>query len=366
MNIQHLTDQAVWNSFFESVGAPSFHHSWEWGLFQEASGKEILRLGLFDDNALVAIALVVKIRSKRGAYLFVPHGPLFAIKTHKLTQTVPETDRDRIQIHLKAITDYLTDLAKKEGFWFIRIAPPLARDDDHKQLFLNLGYRTAPIYVHAESMSVLDVTQSEEELLAGMRKNTRYSIRRAQKDGLQVTQHQVVDAADDFLSLYHKTAKREQFQPYSDHSIRSEFEAFDTVSNAVFFISGFHNNPNETIPPEFAQEGLSKKLAASLVIFTSSCGFYHQGASVHTHYPAAYLLQWHSIMEAKRRGCTYYSFHGVFDKGRTPRAWEGLSLFKRGFGGFEVNYLYTQDLIISPKYYFSFLLDSYLNLKRGV
>ena len=356
MNIQEITTISSWNSFYESVGAPSFHHSWEWGLFQQKCGKEILRLGLFDHEKLVAIALVVKVKSKRGKYLFVPHGPLFDIKADKLTQHVNADDRDRIGAQLKVITDYLITLAKQEGFWFIRIAPPLTRDEDHKQLFSSLGYRTAPIYVHAETMSVLDVTQSEDDLMAGMRKKTRPHIRRSIKDGLQVSHHNSVEATHDFLSLYHTTAKREQFQPYSDAYIRYEFESFNTANNAMFFLSGL----------EFAQQGLSKILAGSLVIFTSASGFYHQGASIHTQYPAAYLLQWHSILEAKRRGCNYYSFHGVYDKGRTPRAWEGLSLFKRGFGGFDVNYLYTQDYLISPKYYFSFALDTYLNLKRGV
>jgi len=366
MNIREVTDKTECNAFFERIGAPSFHHSWEWGLFQHHSHKEIIRLGLYDGDRLVAIVLVVKIIAKRGKYLLVPHGPLFNIQSNTLTQYVTETIRARIQTQLAQITDYLIDLAKQEKFWFIRVAPAFNRDESHKKLFSNLGYQKAPIYVHAETMSVLDVTKSEEELMAGMRKNTRYYIRRAIKDGLQVSCHDSVEVADDFLTLYHTTAKREQFQPYSDEYIRHEFEAFNTTHNALFFLSGFHNSPKNIIPPKFAQEGASQILAGSLVIFTSSSGFYHQGASIHTPYPAAYLLQWHSILEAKRRGCHYYSFHGVYDQGRTPRAWKGLSLFKRGFGGIDVTYLYTQDYVISPKYYFSFALDTYLNLKRGV
>ena len=168
------------------------------------------------------------------------------------------------------------------------------------------------------------------------------------------------------MDLYHITADREQFTPYSDAYIKHEFEAFHSAGNAAIFNSGFLNSPKDAMPPEFALEGASQNLAASLIIFSKSSGFYHQGASIHTKYPAAYLLQWHAILEAKRRGCKYYSFHGIHDPGRTPKSWNGLSLFKHGFGGFQVDYLYTQDFIISPMYALSYLSDRYLNLRRGV
>lgn len=366
MNIRTITSKIEWDTFFNHVGAPSFHHSWEWGTFQTLCHNDIERLGLYDNNNLLAIFLVVKIRSKRGKYLFVPHGPLFNIKQHKLTQIVPSQQLKIIGNQLKHIHDHLVEMARKEGFWFIRIAPPMARDSEHRNLFQRLGYKTSPIYVHAETMWVIDVTQSEEEILSHMRKNTRYAIRRADREHISVSSHTTSDGLNDFLNLYHITADREQFTPYSDIYIKHEFDAFNEAKNAMFFVSGFHNSPKYTIPSKFAQEGASQNLAASLVIFSNSSGFYHQGASIHTKYPAAYLLQWHAILEAKRRNCHYYSFHGIHDPGRTPKSWEGLSLFKHGFGGFQVDYLYTQDFIVSPQYYLSYAVDKYLSWRRGV
>lgn len=366
MNIRTITDKSEWDSFYNRVGSPSFHHSWEWGEFQLLCQKEIERLGLYKGANLVAIALVVKIRSKRGNYLFVPHGPLFDIPQAKLTQHIPSHKHTTIQRHLAIIHQHLVAMARTEGFWFIRIAPPMTRDTDHADLFRSLGYQTAPIYVHAETMWVVDVTQSENDILAQMRKNTRYAVRRAQREHISVTSSDSPDALQQFLDLYHITADREQFTPYSDAYIQNELRAFQAADNAVIFNSGFLNSPKDGIPPEFVQEGTSQNLASSLVIFSNSSGFYHQGASIHTKYPAAYLLQWYAILESKRRGCNYYSFHGIHDPGRTPKSWLGLSLFKHGFGGFQVDYLYTQDFIISPLYTLSNLSDRYLNWRRGV
>ncbi|PIZ64589.1 hypothetical protein CO051_05760 [Candidatus Roizmanbacteria bacterium CG_4_9_14_0_2_um_filter_39_13] len=366
MDIRTILNKVEWNTFFETIGSPSFHHSWEWGEFQILCKKEILRLGLYKGSTLVAIALVVKVKSKRGSYLFVPHGPLFAIHQDKLTQKIPAQQFTEIRTQLAHIHSHLVTIARREGFWFIRIAPPMTRDEDHANLFHALGYKTAPIYVHAETMWVIDVTKSENEILMDMRKNTRYAIRRGEREQISVSLNATTQDIDRFLSLYHMTADREQFTPYSDDYIKHEIQAFQSAYNVAIFNSGFQDSPKNSIPQEFAQEGTSRNLAAAIVIFSKSAGFYHQGASIHSKYPAAYLLQWHAILEAKRRNCTYYSFHGIHDPGRTPRSWDGLSLFKRGFGGFQVDYLYTQDFIISPFYVLSYLGDRYLSWRRGI
>ena len=373
MNIHNITQKSEWDSFFEKIGSPSFHQSWEWGEFQKKIGYEIMRLGLYDNNKLELIALVVKIRSKRGSFLFIPHGPLFNIQTDRLSQWVSDYDAQHIKSNLCELRNYLIPLAKQQGFWFIRMAPILARSHSHDTLCKSLGFRTAPTYMHVETMWIVDVTQSEDELLKNMRKNTRYSIRRAMRDKISVTKHATINAMKDFWTLYKKTSDREKFIPYSKTYLTYEFESFHEYNNALFFFGGFHNNlklsqprADEPMAQTFAQEDASKKIAGSLVIFSKSSGFYHQGASIHTQYQASYLLQWESILESKKRGCHYYCLHGIHDPGRTPKSWVGLSLFKRGFGGFQVDYLHTQDYIVSPLYYLSYGIDKYLTWRRGV
>ena len=77
-------------------------------------------------------------------------------------------------------------------------------------------------------------------------------------------------------------------------------------------------------------------------------------------------MQWEAIKEAKRRGCTRYSFWGTLQPGRSPKSWGGLSLFKQGFGGFQTDYVPTQDYIVSWKYWISYVYELYLKHKRGV
>lgn len=358
MVIKEITTIDEWNNLFTQAGSPSFHQSWEWADVQKELGYDTVHLGLYDDDKLVMGALVVKIRSKRGHFLFIPHGPIFAIATDKLQYELSDQDIRSVKKYMKAFHEYLAELAVREKFWFIRISPIFSNNEKHATLMKSLGYRTSPIYMHAETMWAVDITPSEEEILKEMRKTTRYLIRKAEKLEIKVEKKNDIAGLDTFWELYKETYTREHFTPFPKSYVGAEFTVFDKTQNASFFFG--------EIGPKSAQEGRSGILAGSLVLFTKSTGFYHQGASIHTEYPVPYYLQWKAMLEAKRRGCKYYNFYGIYKAGRTPKAWKGLSLFKQGFGGFEIDYLPTQDFVISPLYYFSYMVDTYLAKKRGI
>ncbi len=358
MIIQEITNKNIWNEFFSSNNAPSLHHTWAWGEFQKKLNYEILRLGIYDNKKLITIALVIKIRSKRGNFLFIPHGPIFNIPSENLSVTIQPNNESVILNVLNTVTNYLSELGQAEGYRFIRMAPILSNLPQHGDILKQAGYRTAPIYMHAETMWAVDISQSEEDLLKGMRKNTRYLVKKGIKDAIEITQYTTQESIDEFWRLYEQTFTREHFTPFPKSYINAEFEAFNAEKAATVLLG--------RMPSNFDQEGLSKYLAASLVLFTNTTGFYHQGASTHSEYPVTYQLQWQTMLEAKRRGCTYYNFYGIYKPGRTPRAWQGLSLFKRGFGGFEVDYIPTHDYVISPLYIKSYLIDKYLAFKRGI
>lgn len=358
MNIIPIISEAVWTNFFDSVGSPSFHQSWQWGEFQLRQGYPILRLGIYQQEKLIGIALAIKIRSKRGKFIFVPHGPLFSFAHSAPAINVSQDEMNTAIVGLRELTKYLGNIARAEDFWFIRIAPIFSDNKINSEVFKTVGFKTAPIYMHAETVWMVDLTPSEDELLMNMRKNTRYAIRKAIKIGVTVEKHLTISALDEFWKLYEKTTTRENFTPFPKKYIADEFLSFIETDNSRFFLGR---------PPQISgQEGVSAYLAGSLVIFTKSTGYYHQGASIHTEFPVPYLLQWSAMLEAKRRGCQFYNFYGIYRADRTPKSWEGLSLFKRGFGGFELNYLPTQDFIISPKYYFSYAVDKYLLYRRGI
>lgn len=348
MEIREITNEHTWSSLFNQAGSPSFHHAWEWGEFQQDLGYDIIRLGLYKHEELLAVALVIKIRARRGNFLFVPHGPV-----------APEQDPHKLHRIFEFFVTHLKAIANEEKFSFIRIAPILPSTDENKLIFTKMGFRQAPIYMHAETMWALDITKSEDELLADMRKTTRYLIRKAIKEGVTIEKRDDEKVIDDFWEIYKETFTRENFTPFSKKFIAKEHKAFQK-NDLTYCLFGRG-------PKNGKFDGHDKLARASaLILCTQSTAFYHQGASVHSKLPIPYLLQWESILEAKRRGCKFYNFYGIMKPGRTPKAWAGLTLFKQGFGGFELDYVPTQDLVISPRYYLSYIYERILRFKRGV
>ncbi len=343
MHTIHTIDKKTeWESFFNDNGSPSFHHAWEWGQFLKKCDHMVDYIGLYQSSKLCAITLVVLMHAKRGNFLFVPHGPVIAMDTI--------ANQSRCNAIMRTLHTYLKEKAKEYACNHIRIAPCLNDNTKNRALFHNHGYRKAPIYIHSETMWVLDITPNEETLLANMRKTTRYLIRKAIKEQVTIDKMTNKESFDIFMHLYSQTAKREHFSPFSRAYIYNEYSSFIEDNNALWLIGNVDGVP----------------MAAALVIFTQSTAFYHQGASIHSKIPVPYLLQWEAIREAKRRGCTLYNFYGVHKPGRTPKNWSGLTLFKQGFGGYQQQYVPTQDYALSPAYYGTYLYEQLLNFKRGV
>ena len=108
-------------------------------------------------------------------------------------------------------------------------------------------------------------------------------------------------------------------------------------------------------------------MASAFIIFWSNGGFYHHAALSPKYHkiPIAYLLQWEAIKEAKKRGCVFYDFWGYVNPKDNPKhPWYGPTLFKMGFGGYVARYVKTQDLILSPKYWLNYIIETARRIKR--
>lgn len=336
IEILPITSKSLWEEFIEARKSHSFLHSWEWGEFNERLGLKIWRLGVFEGPVLRAIALIVKVRARRGSFFLLPHGPL-------LDFSRPE--------YLESLFKYLKELSAGEKVLFIRFCPLLEKSEENTNVFRRLGFRNSPIHTTPERVWILDLTKSEADILAGMRKQTRYSIKKAERDGVEIVMSKVVQDVNAFYSLYEATVERQHFIPFSREYIRKELEVFGKNDKALFFFAKYKN----------------ENVSSALIIFSNAGAFYHQGASL-VKYPqltASHLLHWEVIKEAKRRQCGFYNFWGISPSDDTRHPWAGPSLFKRGFGGFSEEYIPSQDFILSKKYWLTFLIEKIRKVRRG-
>lgn len=279
------------------------------------------------------------------------------------------------------------------------------------------GFRPAPIHVHAEDTWLLDLVKSakmdegskrdcdcalktsplppplrrgdfidDEELLANMRKTTRYMIKRAIKEGVRVEKNNSEEYIDKFIEMHKKHSSRERgsYTAFSDSYIRNLFKVFPerdiNLMYAEYNPACHSETRNEAKNPvnyssrqgilRVAQNDIdsAKNIEAMLVsIKYGKTTAYYLGASdiKHPKFSPAYLLQWEAIKKAREAGCTVYNFWGVAPDVNPSHPLAGVTLFKKGFGGYDYKIMHAQDMPLSSKYWLNWAVESMRRVRRG-
>ncbi len=331
INRRIIEDEKVWENFLGGRNDVNLLQSWYWGEFQARLGKKIFHTGFYetDTNQLIGVMLAIVEPARRGKYLTVPGGPV-----------IDWTDSDLVEM---AVTEIIR-LAKDAGCGFARVRPQLLADETIKKIFSVHHFINAPIHLHAELTSELDITRSEAELWQGLRKTTRSEIKKAQNEKIVIATTTDPELIKDFYELQLATARRQGFVPFTCQFLHEEFRAFAARGLALLYTAKLNG----------------EVLAQAMIIFYGKEGVYHYGASTEAgrRHPGAYLIQWEAIKEAKRRGKTKYNFWGVAPLQDKRHRFSGISVFKRGFGGTDYQYLPAQDLIINyPRYWVNLIIE---------
>jgi lipid II:glycine glycyltransferase (peptidoglycan interpeptide bridge formation enzyme) len=177
---------------------------------------------------------------------------------------------------------------------------------------------------------LIDLTPSEDELLARMKQKARYNIRLAEKKGVTLR----VGTQEDFGLLY---------KMYAETSVRDGFVIRDEgYYQTVWKL--FMDSHEPTCEPLIAEVD-GESVAAIFVFYFAGRVYYVYGMSRNTHREKmpTYLLQWEAMKRAKSRGCTIYDLWGapdVFDE--SDSMW-GVYRFKEGLGGKVVRTLGAWD-----------------------
>ncbi len=343
MIVREIKKQEELNSFAASLPVGQFLQSWEWGEFQKAAGRKIFRFGVFDNKQLVGSALVVQQSLPLGKkYWYCPRGPVinFQFPHPSLPEAKPMAGAaiTNYQLVLKTLFGAITNEAKRQGTLFIKIEPPVERNQQQSITATLEQYRTRQVsFVQPQDSWYLDVSKPEGELLQAMHHKTRYNIRLAERKGVTVRQGKLEKDFAAFWRLNKATRQRDQFTSHSRE---------------------YYHDMWKSLPSDFLQlyvaEYQQKIIAANIVIFFGNTATYLHGASAdeQRNVMAPHLLQWRQIQAAKKRGLRYYDFWGIAPVGSSKESdWAGITRFKKGFGGEAISYVGTYDLILRKGWY---------------
>lgn len=341
---REINNKEVWEEFIKNqsgkITCPtSFIQSWNWGEFLKKQNQKIFRFGIYEDSSLIGLALGTKVPAKRGPYLHFRHGPVINWENKELVDfTINE----------------LKDLGKRESVWFVRISPLV----EYASLPDALEENSSPSQMHdvdAEETWVLDLDKNEEELLTQMRKNTRYSIRKAEKMGIEIVKTTDVEMLKEFWPIYEDTVKRQKWTAYDFETIKNEFEIF-TKDKQDLLILARHQG---------------RFIAAAIFNYYNGQSVYRHSGSLteYRNVPASYLVQWEAIKESINRGMDKHNFWGVplnnTNELDTDHPWSGLGLFKVGFGGHAERWIHARDIPVSSLFHLTHVYEKLEKFRRG-
>lgn len=322
-------NQAKWDEFVTSHADANFLHSWAWGDFHLSRHKTVVRrIALRGDEIIAAYVGQIE-TAKRGTYMAIAGGPIMDWSDKNLVKKIFEDIREQ---------------GAKNNCVFVRVRPQITETEKNRELFKSLGLRPAPMYLSVEYAGILDITKSEEEILAGASQGLRRKIRRAQKNNITVTTSTNPEDIKEFYQIQLQTAARQKFVEFSEDFLRKQFEAFAKYDEVKLYTAKLGD----------------EILAQNFMIFYGNEASYHYGVSTDlgTKYSGAPLLHMRAMRDARERGIKRYNFWGITALDDTKHRFYGVSQFKRSFGVEELIYLHAHDLVIKPaKYRLTYLLE---------
>jgi peptidoglycan pentaglycine glycine transferase (the first glycine) len=297
--------------------------SLEWGKFQEELDVKSFHIGVKSEGELIAYVQGF-IRKLRFGFIKI-----------EIPRQVLDSRFQVLEIE-NLLLDEIQKIAKENNAVFIRF-------EFQKDCVLyseNLQLKIAKEENFPLATLRIDLAKSEEEILAQMKSKGRYNIRVAKKHGVEIIESNDVVA---FFEILQKTTERDGFASHSQDYYEKMLRSLG--KNAKLLLA----KKDEKI------------IAGILLTFVGDTAIYYYGASDHEFRKlmAPYLLQWHGIQLAKKRGCRFYDFLGIAEVsgsrfhvlGSTKHRLAGVSDFKFKFGGEVVQYPVSKVLILRKFYY---------------
>lgn len=297
-----------------AVRSPHGHvlQSAAWARIREAQGwrAEFQQFG-----APLPVALVLWRSLPGGQSLaYVPRGPI-ASDESQLAEAFGKLQtlaRDRRAIFLKVDPEIDADIA----------AGPMRA----------AGFRRAPDIQPVIATLELDLAAEEEALFAGLEKDTRWSVRQAEKRGVSVRDASGDDDLRALYDLYAETGQRAGFITRTWDYYRRMWGTLVAEGHAKVRLA----------------EKDDKPVAGAL---TWRCGEREVYQSAATNDAgrsayAAYGLLWQCIIEARKGGARRFDFGGIpADVTRKDDPMYGPYMFKKGFGGTPRRFVGAHDAV---------------------
>lgn len=364
LSVDIITERETWNAALRGLPYAHVLQTWEWGDFKQATtGWRPLRLAYKRGDQIVAMASVGVRRVGAFNMMYVSKGPALDYHNAELASDVLDhlqrVARHNRAVWLKIDPDVIAATGVPSAAPAIddsAVAPPDDTPDSTGQAFMRLLRDRRWLFsndqVQFRNTIMIDLTQSEDQLLAGMSQSTRRKVRIAEREGVTVRP----GSADDLpllYDLYRVTGQRDNFLIRPPGYYEQAWRAFIAAGLAQPLIA----------------EADGKAIAHVILFHFGKKCWYFYGASSDEQRDKMpnYLLQWEAMRWAKRHGYALYDMWGAPNAFTEDDPLWGVYNFKRGFRGTVTRHIGAWDYAAYPPLYRAFeeLYPRFLNWMRA-
>jgi lipid II:glycine glycyltransferase (peptidoglycan interpeptide bridge formation enzyme) len=246
---------------------------------------------------------------------------------------------------------------RARGAFFLKLEPDVPDSAEAAGQLAAHGFRPALQTIQPRRSIIIDISGTEDEVLARMKQKTRYNLKLATKKEVTIRTQDKARDLSDFTALLQTTGTRDGFSVHAARYYQAAYALFQPCGQCELFIAEFHGQP----------------LAGVMAFALGQRAWYFYGASSNEERQrmAPYLAQWAAMQWARERGATEYDLWGVPDEDeaqleeqfetRHDGLW-GVYRFKRGWGGQLVRTVGAWDKVFNPALYQAYLL--YLRFRK--
>ncbi len=215
----------------------------------------------------------------------------------------------KIQRPEKINIAYIRRLKKTKGIINIIFEP---KNSSQAKKIISLGFKKTNPYLPSKTL-VLNL--KGKDLYSNLEKDCKYAIKK--------TKDLVIEKSKDiklFRKLWKKSVNFKRYIP-SITNLEAIHQSFGEKSLFLLYKEG-------------------RAYSGAIFLRTKTTGYYWQAF---TNQKARkklvqYQIVWQGIEWAKKEGCKYFDFEGIYDSRFPNHSWLGFTHFKKSFGGKEKHY----------------------------
>lgn len=302
LTVTVCADRDEWNRVVRELNGHPLQ-LWGWGELKAAHRWRCERVLVADAMGVPVGAAQVLTRplpKPLGGFAYVPRGPVF--RSHLLGDANESVSAEQV---VDAVAGFVRSTRRT-------VALSVEPDVNMGELELSTEWKPAQNPILPARTLILDLTRTEEELLADMSKKHRQYVRKSGREaGLEIREVETREQLDACLAVYRETSERADFGLHEDSYYH---DAFTMLGEDA---------------PVWAAYVSDQPVAFLFMAKSAQTAFELYGGmnDVGQRLRANYALKWHVIRHMKSIGIERYDFGGLIN--------DGVTTFKKGWASHE-------------------------------